>query len=177
MMKHNKGKIEAVALRQSAEIQLKKNKVEKKPAMNEADTLKVFHELEVHQIELEMQNEELRRARDIAEKLFQKYTTIYDFAPVGYFTLDNKADISELNLSGARMLGTDRSALINKNFRNFVSRDSINDFDDFLDKVLKSDVKQICSITMARRSLSSLVLYMEGIVSEEDRHCLVTAVE
>jgi PAS domain S-box-containing protein len=177
MMKHNKGKIEAVALRQSAEIQLKKNKVEKKPAMNEADTLKVFHELEVHQIELEMQNEELRRARDIAEKLFQKYTTIYDFAPVGYFTLDNKADISELNLSGARMLGTDRSALINKNFRNFVSRDSINDFDDFLDKVLKSDVKQICSITMARRSLSSLVLYMEGIVSEEDRHCLVTAVD
>ena len=87
--------------------------------MNEADTLKVFHELEVHQIELEMQNEELRRTRDIAEKLSQKLTTIYDFAPVGYFTLDNKAVISELNLSGAQMLGIDRSALIQQKFQEF----------------------------------------------------------
>jgi two-component system sensor histidine kinase/response regulator len=177
MVKHNKGKIEAVALRQSAEIQLKNQKAEERPAMSEADMLKVFHELEVHQIELEMQNEELRRARDIAEKLSQKLTTIYDFAPVGYFTFEREAVISELNLSGARILGMDRSALINNNFRNFVSRDSLDIFDDFLEKVLTSDVKQTCTITLARRNFNSIVLYMEGIVSEEDTHCLVTAVD
>jgi len=177
MIKHNKGKIEAAALRQSAESQLKSHKAEKEPAMNEADTLKVLHELEVHQIELEMQNEELRRARDIAEILSQKLTTIYDFAPVGYFTLDKKANISELNLSGAQMLGMDRSALINKNFRNFVSRDFTDVFDDFLDKILKSNVKQKCVLTLARRSLSSIVLHLEGIASEEDMLCLVTAVD
>jgi len=177
MIKRNKGKAEAVAIRQSAEIQLKISKPKDKPTMNEADTLKVFHELEVHQIELEMQNEELRRARDIAEKLFQKLTTIYDFAPVGYFTLDNLGVISELNLSGARILDMDRSALINKNFRNFVARDSINDLDDFLNKVLKSRVKQTCEIKLARQNTGSHVLYMEGIVSEEDTHCLISAVD
>jgi PAS domain S-box-containing protein len=177
MIKNNKGNIEAMALRKGAENRLKSTTTEKKIVINEADTLKVLHELEVHQIELEMQNEELRRARDIAEKLSQKFTTIYDFAPVGYYTLDNKAVINELNLSGAQILGIDRSSLIHKNFRNFVSRDSVDDFDDFLDKVLKSNLKQACEITLSRKSLSSLVLYMEGIVSEEDTHCLITAVD
>ncbi len=176
MIKKNKGKTEAVALRQSAENQIINHKAVDKSA-NVADTLKVFHELEVHQIKLEMQNEELRRSRDHAEKLFQKLTTIYDFAPVGYFTLDNMAIIGELNLSGARILETDRSALINRNFRNFVSRDSLNDFNDFLNNVLKSKVKQSCEIKLDRLSSDFLVLLMEGIVSDDDAHCLVSAVD
>jgi PAS domain S-box-containing protein len=177
MIKHNKGKTEAHAIRQSAEIQLKNSRAKNKPAMNEAETQKILHELEVHQIELEMQNEELRRTRDNAERLFQKLTTIYDFAPVGYFTLDNKAFISELNLSGARILDMDRSALISKNFRNFVSRNSIGDFNDFLNKIQTLKVKQTCEILLNWKSSGPLVLYLEGIVSGEDSHCLVTAVD
>lgn len=175
--KQNKSKTEALAIRQSAEIQLKNSRNKDRPPNKEADTLKILHELEVHQIELEMQNEELRRTRDNAENLFQKLTTIYDFAPVGYFTLDNKAFISELNLSGARMLDMDRSALINKNFRNFVSRDSIADLNDFLKKVLASNVKRTCEIKLTRKSSGSIVLYLEGIVASNETNCLVSAVD
>jgi two-component system sensor histidine kinase/response regulator len=177
MIKNSKGKIEALAHRQSAEGQLQSHKAENKTLLNEAESLKVLHELEVHQIELEMQNEELRRARDNAEKLFQKLTTIYDFAPVGYFTIDNTAAIRELNLSAAHLLDMDRSALINRNFRNFISRDSIDDLNNFLNKVFHSKIKQTCEIRLAQKGTFSTVLYMEGIISEEDTHCLVTAVD
>jgi PAS domain S-box-containing protein len=177
MTKHTKGEAEAFAIRQNAEIHLKSSKAEDISSMNGADTQKILHELEVHQIELEMQNEELRRTRDNAEKLFQKLTTIYDFAPVGYFTLDKKAFISELNLSGARMLEMDRSAVISKNFRNFVSRDSIGDLNEFLKKVLSTNEKQTCEISLIRKNSESLVVYLEGIVSEEDTLCLISAVD
>jgi PAS domain-containing protein len=69
--------------------------------------------LEVHQIELEMQNEELQEAREAMEALLEKYTDLYDFAPVGYLTLDREGIIREANLAGASLLGIARSALIN----------------------------------------------------------------
>ena len=67
-------------------------------------TIQLVHELEVHQIELEMQNEELRRARAALETSLEKYTDLYDFAPVGYFTLDRMGSIGAVNLSGAGLL-------------------------------------------------------------------------
>ncbi len=80
----------ATKLRRQAEALLSQKKVTALPA-TEADTRRLVHELQVHQIELEMQNEELVRARDELETLLRQYTDLYDFAPVGYFTLPRLA--------------------------------------------------------------------------------------
>ncbi|MGE5493461.1 MAG: hypothetical protein ACM31P_19555, partial [Actinomycetota bacterium] len=73
------------------------------------DAHRLLHELRVHQIELESQNEELRTARLQAQAVLNDYTELYDFAPVGYFTLDRYGTIHQLNLSGATLLAVERS--------------------------------------------------------------------
>src|ERR1035437_4901072 len=76
----------------------------------------LLHELQVHQIELEMQNTEIRQARDVVETALEKYTDLYAFAPVGYFTFDRNGNIITVNLCGARLLGVERSRLIGRHF-------------------------------------------------------------
>src|SRR5436853_7430615 len=70
------------------------------------DSKRLLFELEVHQIELEIQNEELRRSRTEAEELRDKYLDLFDFAPVSYIVVDISGTIREINLAGAQMLGT-----------------------------------------------------------------------
>jgi PAS domain-containing protein len=86
----------------------------------EADAKRLLHELQVHQIELEMQNAELQEARNKVETLLETYTDLYDFAPVGYFSVDEQGLILEVNLTGAALLGIERSRLINRRLQGFV---------------------------------------------------------
>src|SRR5664279_5669642 len=126
---------DAQMLRKIAEEQLKvKHKKIVQPEL-EVDVKKLLHELQVHQIELEMQNEELRQAYETAEAALKKYTLMYDFAPIGYFTLDSEGNIHELNFTGADMLGDRRFSLVNSNFKLFVSDDSKPGFINFFSKV------------------------------------------
>ena len=92
----------------------------KEPPLNSAS---LTHELEVHQIELEMQNEELRASQLEIEKSREKYFDLYDLAPVGYLTLNEKGLITELNLTAAGFLGVERESLINKPFSRFIDPD------------------------------------------------------
>ena len=80
------------------------------------DAQRLVHELQVHQIELELQNEELRRSQQETLEALAKYANLYDFAPLGYFTCDADGLILEINLTGARMLGVDRDRLLHKPF-------------------------------------------------------------
>jgi len=80
----------------------------------------LVHELEVHQVELEMQNEELRHAQLDLAAARDRFVDLYDFAPVGYFTLDARGMVAEANLTGAAMLGTGRKALLGRGFSRFV---------------------------------------------------------
>jgi PAS domain S-box-containing protein len=89
---------------------------------------RVFHELEVHQIELEMQNAELFRARNELEDALARYTDLYDFAPVGYLTIDPAGTILEANLTGAALLGIERSRLIRRRLASFVAAEHRPDF-------------------------------------------------
>jgi signal transduction histidine kinase len=100
-----------------------------------AGTRRLLHELQVHQIELEMQNEELRLARDEMEAGLAKYSELYDFAPVGYFTLNPGAVICECNLAGASLLGVARSALVNRRFTPFVQAEHREAFGTLLRQV------------------------------------------
>src|SRR5664280_596326 len=100
-------------LRRNAEELLKKKQDKLNKLVVETDSVKLLHDLQVHQIELEMQNEELIAANEAAETALRKYTMLYDFAPMGYFTLDPDGNIYELNFTGAEMLGDKRYSLVN----------------------------------------------------------------
>ncbi|ACB35724.1 diguanylate cyclase/phosphodiesterase with PAS/PAC sensor(s) [Leptothrix cholodnii SP-6] len=79
------------------------------------------HELQVHRIELEMQNDELRRAQIALETARDRYIDLYDFAPVGYFTLDTNGLITEANLTGADLLGEARAKLVGRRFERYIA--------------------------------------------------------
>ena len=107
---------DAYMLRRKAEDLLNEKQIAIDKKIAEADTKKLVHELQVHQIELEMQNEELRQAYETAEQALKKYTMLYDCSPMGYFTLDKEGKIRDLNLSGAEMLNEKRFSLMGVRF-------------------------------------------------------------
>jgi PAS domain-containing protein len=168
---------DAQMLRKKAEEQLKeKQKKMDKPVM-EIDAKKLLHELQVHQIELEMQNEELRQANETAETALKKYTMLYDFAPMGYFTLDSDGSICDLNFTGAEMLGDKRFSLVNSNFKLFISEDSQQVFNTFFMKVFTGDAKESCEVMLGYDNNPLCLVYMEGIVTGDDRKCLLSVVD
>ncbi|MCF8226955.1 MAG: PAS domain-containing protein [Bacteroidales bacterium] len=164
-------------LRKKAEEKLKsKQKSEVKPDL-ETDAKKLLHELQVHQIELEMQNEELRRANETAEAALKKYTMLYDLAPMGYFTLDEDGSISELNFTGAELLGDKRYSLVDSNFKLFISKESKKVFNDFFRKVYTSSAKESCNVKLSYNDKTLSFVYIEGIVTGDDRKCLLSVVD
>jgi len=88
------------------------------------DVRSLIHELDTYQIELELQNEDLRQAQEELEESRQKYSDLYDFAPVGYLTISNKGLISEANLTAADMLSTDRRYLLKQPLSAFIVHDN-----------------------------------------------------
>ena len=144
---------------------------------SEADIVRVLHEVEVHQIELEMQNQELGEARDKMEALLEKYTDLYDFAPVGYLTLDREGAIREANLALASLLGIARSALVNRRFGLFVSPADRTVFDAFVQRIFASKVRQGCEVTLKAEDRPPVDVEMEAIVFESDQACRVAVTD
>lgn len=107
----------------------------------DADAQRMLHELDVYQIELELQNAELRAARDESEALLEKYTELYDFALVGYFTLAADGNIRLANLTGSTMVGVGRSNLIDHSFTMVVAHGQRAEFRDFLKRVFARETK------------------------------------
>jgi signal transduction histidine kinase len=175
MKKKIKSKI--TDLRKNAEELLSKRSLKTTPVHSEAETMILLHELEVHQIELEMQNEELMLAKEKAEACSKKYTELYDFAPTGYFTLSNDGKIIELNLSGANMLGKERQILKNSNFGFFVSEYSKPIFNIFLSKVFNRQFVKSCEVTLSIFDNSLKYVYLTGLLTENGEHCLVNAID
>ncbi len=149
-------------LRQRAEKRLSKkpSNLRKTPA---EDIQKLVHELQVHQIELEMQNEELRSAQEEIERSRSKYSDLYDFAPVGYFTFDQKGQILEVNLTGARLLGLERPLLIRKLFNLFVMPDFLNLFRSHRLKAVKSNALETCELQLRKKDGTSFFARLESI--------------
>lgn len=104
-------------LRKAAEVKLAAEHVSDAPVHTPEQLL---HELQVHQIELEMQNENLRIAHLEMERSRDRYVQLYDFAPVGYFTLSREGLIDEANLTAASLLGVERKKLMRARFDRFI---------------------------------------------------------
>jgi len=143
-----------------------------------AYSLKLTHELQVHQLELEMQNDELKRAKEqIAKAANDKYAELYDFSPSGYFTLSKAGKIIELNLYGSEMLGIDRSRLKNKQFGFFISNDTKPIFNQFFLNIFESKVKESCEVTLSEIGNSIVYVHLTGIAIEKGDQCLLTMVD
>jgi len=114
------------------------------------DINELIYELRVHQIELEMQNEELRQAQLDLQAALDKVTDLYDFAPVGYFSISDMGLVLEANLMGAAMLGMERDKLAGKRFSQFIIRDDQDVFYLHRQKLLETKTKQICELRMIK---------------------------
>jgi PAS domain S-box-containing protein len=138
------------ALRERAEKALSEGS-EKPALMSGTDLQKLLHELSVYQIELEMQNEELRRSQEQLEESHSEYAELYDFAPVGYLTFDEKALITRANLTACGLLGIERSFLVKKPFTLFIHPDYQDLFCAHKQNALKSTATETCQLVLKRK--------------------------
>jgi len=127
---------------------------------------KLVQELRVHQIELEMQNEELRNAQVELAESRDRYFDLYDFAPVGYFTLDEKGLIVEANLAGAELLGFERASLMKKGFSQFVAPGSQDAFYSHRKRTLESGTRQVSDLELKRKNGRSFYAQFQSVVVE-----------
>jgi PAS domain S-box-containing protein len=160
---------EDTGLRGRAEERLRERKRETGPSPTKEDTRRMVHELEVHQIQLEMQNEELKQARKALERQLEKYSDLYSFAPVGYFTLDNAGTIREANLFGARLLGIERSRLVGRRMGSFLCDESHHSFTECLTEIYEGIVGPSCELALLAPGSGPRYVQIEGtpVASDE----------
>ena len=162
-------------LRQRAEEALPERPVDL-DKLSPEEVKHLVHELQVHQIELEMQNEELRRIQRELEASRDRYADLYDFAPVGYFTLSEKSMILEVNLTAAAMLGLERSQLIQQPLTRFIVRQDQDMFYFNRRQLLETRSPQVCEIRLVRMDGSQFHARLEAILvqgREEQTLCRV----
>jgi diguanylate cyclase (GGDEF)-like protein/PAS domain S-box-containing protein len=167
----------ATRLRLRAEEQLEAKTSEVAFSRTEDETRRLVHELEVHQIELEMQNDELRQARDEVDSVLEKFTDLYDFAPVGYFTLDRNAVIIAVNLTGAGLLKIDRAQLIGRHFTQFITDKYRPDFSTFLDRVYTLQGKESCEVALLNKEDVPFFVQFEAMASESNQDCRLAMID
>ncbi len=181
-MKINKEKslLTADELRRHAEEQLRVETTAPNPLRTNEEMQRLVHELEVHQIELEMQNEELRQIREEAEIALEKYTDLYDFAPVGYFSLDRNGNISSVNLNGARLFGIERSLLIGRHFGQFISENYRPAFTTFFDTVFTSQIKEACEVKLLNKDNIPIIVQIvqiEALADPSGQECRLALID
>ena len=146
-------------------------------AKSEADPQRLLHELQVHQIELQLQNAELQNARDELETALEKYTDLYDFAPVGYFTLDPGGNIRLVNLTGAHLVGVERSKLMGQPFGHLITGELRPAFNSFLKKVFAGMAKQAGDFEIAIKGQPPRAVNIEAQRSPNGQSCRVAVVD
>ena len=181
MKKETKTSSQAAELRRRAEERLREKQRSQRSKVGDQstaeETQRLVHELQVHQIELEMQNEELQQTRAEVEAILGQYTDLYDFAPVGYFTLDRDGTIGQVNLTGARLLGVERSGLVNRRFGLFVSAESCPAFNAFLKKVFDCQAKETCELALRKQANDPLWAHIEAAATQDGQACRAAVVD
>ena len=135
----------------------------------DAQRQKMEEDLRTYQIELEMQNEELRRTHQELEKARDRYIDLYDFAPVGYFTISKKGMIEEANLTGAALLGVERSRLNKKPFSRFIAPDFQDMHYIHHNRVFETGTEQTCELKLMHKQGTSFTAQLKSIAVQDDQ--------
>lgn len=138
--------------------------------------LKLIKELEIHQIELELQNEELLIAKKLADSAIEKYTELYDFSPSGYFTIDRDGIIIEANRTSVEMLRGKGGNLINTKFRSYVTKETRMEFDIFLERLFTLKISECCEIRLEAADTTHYV-YLTGVLADDENFCHISVVD
>ena len=154
-----------ITLRREAGRTLKSGMLPPKEMPNE-DAQRLIHELRVHQIELEMQNEELRNVQTQLEESRARYADLYDFAPLSYFTFDEQGRIMEVNLTGAKQLGIERGNLINIPFVTIVVESDWKGFFSHLKKVFDTHEGDTCEVRLRAKESGEFFASLDSIFME-----------
>lgn len=164
-------------LRLRAEKQVKAKSSAVRIPRNESELQRLVHELEVHQVELELQNTELRQTRDKLETTLERYTDLYEFAPVGYLTLDRAGTILAANLTAATLLVVDRASLAGRRFKTFVGSDAHPAWGALLTTIFTSGTKESAELSARTASGQPLYLQIESLVEASGESCRVAIID
>jgi PAS domain S-box-containing protein len=175
----NKEPLESASrLRQRAEESLH-GAPEERPPLAAHEAQRLLHELEVHQLELELQNSELRQSREETEEALEQYTELYDLAPVGYLTLSPEGIIRASNLTGAALLKLERSRLLGRNFLSFIAPKDRSAFLLFLDQVRAGLGRVELELGLAPINEGDTPLYarVEGVSDATRSKCRIAIID
>ncbi len=154
-----------------AQQQLKTHEIPIEEPLSEADVRRLLHRLQVHQIELEMQNEELRESRARTETLLARFADLFDFSPAGLFTMGKNGLLNEVNLTGASLLRADRAHLIGKRFSSFVAPADRAVFGALLTQIFASRSSQACELTLVQTGQLPIHVTLEATLSPDATQC------
>jgi PAS domain S-box-containing protein len=170
------------ALRKKAETRLRRApKLKKAPTVEQPQLERVVHALRVHQVELEMQNEALRIAQAQADEARAGLAELYEFAPAGYFTVDEQGTIRAVNTTGALLFGIERRLLLNRRFEHFVKPGTRPDYRKFFGNIQESQIPQTCEIAIIKPH-DDAILLLKGAPGQSKgitgrRHVLIAATD
>jgi len=168
---------DAAALRRRAEAQLRAIASPAATPRTAADTQRLVHELQVHQVELELQNEELRQARADLEASLERVTALYDFAPVGYASLDRAGTIRQVNFAGAALLGVERLAALGTPLNRRLPPETRPAFQAFLATVCDRGGKAACEVSLRPDGSPPLCVRIEALATEAGNECRVALLD
>ena len=159
-------------LRRRAEERLKKSRLLPDSKTSAAELQRMLHELPVHQIELEMQYEQLQYAYNEIQQEHKRYSDLYDYAPVGYMTLARDGTILDSNHSADKMLSCDRSHLIGARLGSFIAQADLPAFNHMVHKVFQSRTLEHCEVMIEssggtnKPAPISLTCRLDAIISD-----------
>ncbi len=149
---------------------------------NKAVVPEILHELNVHKVELEMQNEELLATQVQLVNSIDEYSNLFTYAPIGYFTLNIEGEITNVNITGAKQLGVDKKELIGKHFSLFLSTKTCQDsFYKFRNTIIDTQQQQRIECEFNRKNNTVFFALLEcNVVNDEQnnfKHFLVTIID
>jgi len=154
-------------LRKKAEKKLELETIDIKKLSND-ELRRLAYEFRVHQIELDLQNDELQQAQVELEYSRDKYSSLYDFAPVGYFTISDKGIFLEANLTCATMLGIERCSLINKPLSKFIKREDNNKYYRYILHVFEKHEHKTVELMMVKKDGTEFYAQLECVVTQDE---------